>query len=232
MKKISLAIVDDLGVDQALLTWHIKGNKQFDILFYATNGHDLLYKLQHQQPDIIILDIYMPLMDGWETLDYLKKHQYKGLVLAVSNGHDPDLIEKLKAKGANGFCRKNGVYVLKALETISRSGKFWDLEHFTGMQKTDTPFPMIFNHDISGIEIELINMLSMGLNCEEISSKIGCYTASTIETYIHNIIHRFNLKNRAHLVAFSYVNGLLYNMNEFQHLPKPNRNMNKGKINV
>jgi len=224
-KKTKIALVDDMDIDQALLTHYIKTNKNYEILFYATNGFDLLQKLQHFKPDIIVIDIYMPLMDGLSTIEHLFEQKYDGKILCVTNGFEYNLIPILKQKNVTGFSRKNGKYVLKALDKIVDGKEHWDEEYLETYSTTSNPFDVPKKDDtteplISGKEIEIINLLANGLNSEEIYKHIG-YSIFTIDAYIQNLTKRYNLKNRTHLVAYAYVHGLIDNFESFKDFPKP-----------
>ena len=231
-KKTTIALVDDMDLDQALLTYHIKKNKNYEIVLYATNGFDLLEKLKNQQPEIIVIDIYMPLMDGLSTIEHLYKQNYSGNILCVTNGFEYNLISFLKEKGAKGFSRKDGNYVLKALDMISNGKEFWDNEYLQSYSKYDIKPSMtnfqLLTEEINGKEIEIINLLANGLSSEEICKHLG-YSYFTIEAQIQNIVRRLSLKNRSHLVAYAFVYGLINNFESFKHFKKPKTQNPKPK---
>jgi CheY-like chemotaxis protein len=85
-KVLTLGIADDMLIDQTLIEHHIKAIKNTTVLFRSGNGRELLYKLRHYNLDILIIDLYMPIMSGWKVLAELKKLDYAGDIIFTTCG--------------------------------------------------------------------------------------------------------------------------------------------------
>ncbi len=217
-KIISLGIADDMLCDQTLIEHHIKVIKNTRILFHAFNGKELLFKLNLHSPDIVIIDLHMPIMSGWETLYTLNESPFKGKILCTTSGPEPNLIPRLKELGVHGLARKTSNQIVKAIVEISNGRTYY--EDFS--KKVE--FPIKQSHEektIDGREITIINKLAEGKTSKEISSEMTGLSANTIDTYINDLIHRFELKNRVQLIAYASSYGLIHTFENYKYLPKP-----------
>lgn len=210
LKTIKLALADDHAIDRAMLLHQLKACPHFEILFFATNGKDFLYKLPFYQPDVMIIDIYMPVLNGWEVCDHLYQQGHPGKLLLMSNSYESDLMNKLIQKNVGGFCRKEFSFIKQAIEALASNQNFYDDSYHL---HPSNPFALQ-HEEFSGMEITLLNLLAEGFTCKEMADQIRSLSVRTIETYLHRLIKRYHLKNRAHLVSFAYMNGLLHS-----HLP-------------
>src|SRR5215510_13766163 len=106
-KKSQVGIADDHGLLRSALARLIGSFDGYSILFEADNGKDLRNKiLQHQVPDIVLLDVNMPEMDGFETTQWLHKNYPHIKVLALSMLSDQKTIIKMFRLGAKGYLLK------------------------------------------------------------------------------------------------------------------------------
>lgn len=219
-KVITLGIADDMLLDQALIEYNVKAIKNTQILFRSGNGYDLLDKLKHFHPDILIIDMYMPLMNGWETIQELHKIGYTGNIICTTAGYEHQLIERLKQLGVNGFARKHTNHITKAIQEVSEGRTYYDNEF--ALYKGDLVKPLEAEEiEITGKEIEIVNLIANGKSSKEIAQQLGNYTPETIDTYIKNLIDKFQLNNRAHLVSYAYTYGLIYTFESLKNIPKP-----------
>jgi DNA-binding NarL/FixJ family response regulator len=108
-KHLSVAIVDDQPLMRETSRTMV-GMFGYDIHLEATNGEDLLFQLENGNslPDICLLDISMPVMDGFQTARELSCRYPEIRILAYSLGASPDQIQRIKQCGAHGFLPKEG----------------------------------------------------------------------------------------------------------------------------
>ena len=103
-----LAIVDDHILIANALKSIISNFKQFEVIHICENGLDLQEKIKTKQlPDIILLDISMPIMDGFETANWIKSNYPEILIMALSMQDDDQSIIKMIKNGAKGYMLKN-----------------------------------------------------------------------------------------------------------------------------
>jgi DNA-binding NarL/FixJ family response regulator len=227
-KVITLGIADDMMLDQALIEYNIKAIKNTQILFRSGNGYELLHKLNHFKPDILIIDMYMPLMNGWETIHELNKMGYAGNIICTTAGYEFNLIDRLKQLGVKGFARKHTNHMTKAVKEVSEGLTYYHNEF--ALYKGDLHKPLETEKvEISGKEIDIINMLANGKSSKEIAQQLGTYTPETIDTYIKNLIDKIQLNNRAHLVSYGHMFGLIYTFDSLKNLPKPKQSESENE---
>src|SRR5690349_19125311 len=106
-KKIKIIIADDHNLVRQSMALALATDPSLVVVGQAENGKELIGMIGQNQPDVILLDLQMPVMDGWETLDHIKKHYNDCKVVVVSMHFEGVLIRDLVAKGAHGFLPKN-----------------------------------------------------------------------------------------------------------------------------
>ena len=107
-KKIKVAIADDHTLLRKALSNLISSYENYTVLFEAENGMDVKAKItMHAVPDIILLDVNMPGMDGFETVQWLHKNYPYIKVLALSMFSDEKIIIRMLRLGAKGYVLKN-----------------------------------------------------------------------------------------------------------------------------
>ena len=109
MKKYNVVIVDDHLLFAQSLKGLVDSFDDFNVLYHATNGQDLIDKLTtlSNDPDIILMDVKMPVMNGIETTGWLKKNRTAIKVLALSMEDDENNIIKMIKNGARGYLLKD-----------------------------------------------------------------------------------------------------------------------------
>jgi len=99
MKRLSVAIADDNPVDLLCLKKIIDNEIAYRLQYMASNGKELLYKIEKCNVDIIVLDLYMPFMCGMEVLSSLGQMKHESLILVCSNSVCTNDIEKVRLSG-------------------------------------------------------------------------------------------------------------------------------------
>ncbi|MBC7904860.1 MAG: response regulator transcription factor, partial [Gemmatimonadaceae bacterium] len=106
-KPIKVAIADDHALFRAGVKTALAARKDIEMIAEADNGMQLLNLLKHIEPDVILLDIQMPIMDGITTLPEIRKLYPDIKVIILSMHNDHSMISRLMEIGANSFLTKN-----------------------------------------------------------------------------------------------------------------------------
>lgn len=117
-QEIRIAIVDDHDILLDVIRQTLETIDFFQIEILASNGLDLIEQMEKKEIDLVILDIQMPVMNGIQTLNYLKTCHGELKVIMLSSLDGEDIIEKVKLLGADGFVMKNGTD--KLIEEIKK----------------------------------------------------------------------------------------------------------------
>jgi len=181
----------------------------FEVIGSANDGINLLREIATKSPDIILLDLNMPKLDGISTLKKLKANYPNIKVIILSNYHQSQLVKETRGLGANGYLLKNGSKsdLLTALEVV-HSGKY----HFPEEKKTpetQTYFTDEFlkKYHLTKREIEIIKLVCEELSSKEIGEKLFI-AEFTVTTHRRNILNKLSLKNTPALINFAKENGI------------------------
>jgi DNA-binding NarL/FixJ family response regulator len=203
MSRIRLVVVDDHALFRKGLVSLLEEMPDFVVVGEASNGQEALPVIERVQPEIVLLDINMPVMDGIQTLTTIRKTrpEQKVLMLTISQ-NDEDLINAI-VSGANGYVLKNtepdilhniimqvasGNSVLspeitaKVLQAVRRS-------------QTDRSRGLL-----SDREVEVLKCLAKGQTTAQIANGLFI-SENTVKTHIRHILEKMEVNNRAEAVA-------------------------------
>ena len=211
-----IALVDDHILLRNGLA-NLLRNLEYEVLFEADNGKDFLDKLKTNDfPEIVLMDINMPHMDGYETTFWLKRNYPDIKVLALSMYDDENSIIRMLKNGAKGYILKDcEPFELKtALQALLAKG-FYHSELVTGklihsLIHLDQPGNSTIK-DVLGLnqkEIDFLKLACTEMTYKEIATHMFI-SPRTVDGYRDSLFEKLNLKSRVGLVLFAIKNGIV-----------------------
>lgn len=209
----TIVIVDDHLLIAKAITSIIEQFKNYGVLYESENGKELMEKFKQKKniPDIVLLDISMPVMDGFETAAWLKQnHPEVSVMVLTMQGDDESLIKMIKA-GAVGYLNKNvhPAELAKALDSIVEKG-FYYPDWATSRVLHSLANPAEINEPavkMSDREIEFLKYTCTELTYKEIGEKMFC-SARTVESYRDSLFEKLGVKTRVALALYTVKIGL------------------------
>jgi DNA-binding NarL/FixJ family response regulator len=208
----SIAITDDHILIAKALTEVIEKFNRYEVLYEVENGMQLTERFKQKKniPDIVLLDVSMPIMDGFETAAWLKKNHPEVYILALSMQDDEHTLIRMIKNGAHGYLLKNihPAELEKALDTLISTGHYFPdwatskmLKNISGDEKQLVPAI-----EFSDREKELLQYACTEMSYKEIGEKMFC-SPRTVESYRDSLFEKLNLKTRVGLAVFALKNG-------------------------
>jgi len=210
----SIVIVEDHLLIAKAITNIIDGFSAYKVIYEVENGKELISKIGQpgNVPEIILLDISMPLMDGYETAKWLTENYPGVLVMALTMRNEDEALIKMIKSGAKGFLHKNihPAELELALNTLVEKG------HYFPDWATGKLLNNIANDDKSAAEkinltakeIEFLQYAATELTYKEIGEKLYC-SPRTVEGYRDALFEKLELKTRIGLVVYGIRNGII-----------------------
>ena len=200
---ISIAIVEDLDEVREGLHQFISLSPEFKVLDTYKTAEEALYEIPLCKPDIVIMDINLPGMNGIECIRQVKgKTPHTQFMMFTVYENDEKVFEALKA-GASGYLLKNTglVQLIEALKELHGGGSPMSaniarklVTVFREQEKNITPVEAL-----SKRENEILQLLSKGLLYKEIADQLSIST-STVRQHIHNIYEKLHVQNRTEAI--------------------------------
>jgi two-component system, NarL family, invasion response regulator UvrY len=189
----------------------------YHVLFEADNGKDFMEKLKSSAiPDIALMDINMPMMDGYDTTHWLKINYPLVKVLALSMYDDENAIIRMLRSGAKGYILKDSdpSELKDALHALVTKG-FYHSELVTGklihtINHLDEPAHASVKNmlGLNEREIEFLKLVCTEMTYKEIAEQMFL-SPRTIDGYRDNLFEKLQLKSRVGLVLFTIKNGIV-----------------------
>ncbi|MDM1557450.1 MULTISPECIES: response regulator transcription factor [Chryseobacterium] len=209
MKK-TIVIVDDHILIAKALEGIIGNFSEFEVIYVCESGKDLIQKFEEGNaiPDIILMDVSMPIMDGFETAAWVTKHHPDIKVMALSMQGDDNSVIKMIKNGAKGYLLKNThpKDLEVALTRLNTDGFFypeWASKIiFSNLNKNDIETSI----KISEREKEFLKYTVTELSYKEIADRMCC-SPRTVESYRDQLCEKLDLKTRVGLAVFAIKNG-------------------------
>ena len=224
MQAIRLMLVDDHEVVRTGLKSFLQTQEGLEVVAEASTGREAIERALPARPDIILMDITMPDIDGLEATRQLKVLWPEAVVLALTVHDDKFYFMEMLAAGASGYLTKQaaGDELVQAIRTVAAGNIYlqpalarWLLEDYqrliqqapvqpAGAQPCQTPGL----DTLSERERQVLEMVAQGLNNQQIGERLGL-SPKTIARHRERIMQKLNLHSRTELVKFAIQTGLV-----------------------
>jgi len=211
-KKIKILVADDHPVVRKGLHSCLARQERVKIVGEASDGDEALEKTRELSPDVVLMDISMPGMNGLAVTEVLRKENPTVKVLVLSVHNNRDYIFRIIQAGAHGFISKEAPpdELLRAIESVYAGEPFFSPEVakaalnqlVTSGGKKD-PFAQLTSR-----EREVLVLIAEGQSNKEIAIKLGI-GVRTIETHRERIMRRLDIHSVAGLTKFAIANGMI-----------------------
>lgn len=213
--KYTIAIADDHLLIAKAISAMIDEFNQFEVLYEVGNGALLQEKFKAKKniPDIVLLDVSMPVMDGFETAAWLKTNHPQVLVMALSVQDDDESLFKMIKNGARGYLHKNvhPTELEKALVSLIDKGTYypdWATSKVFGYLSKPADGASSTAVSITEREKEFLIHSCSELTYKEIADKMFC-SPRTVESYRDSLFEKLGVKTRTALALYAVKAGLV-----------------------
>jgi two-component system response regulator NreC len=221
VSKTRILIADDHAILQAGLEAMLNVEPDMQVIGSASDGYATVRQAALLQPDVILLDINMPGLNGLEALRQICTQSPSSRVLILTMHDDAQYLRQAMVAGVAGYVLKQsaGKELLSAIRTVREGGVYLHPAHARILATSDTPTVMAAPGEgtvdarkrlqvLSEREAEVLQLVAMGYRNSEIADKLAL-SVKTVETYKSRMMDKLNLSSRTALVRFALELGLL-----------------------
>lgn len=204
-EKCKVALVDDHTLFRNGLKGLLNASGECLVVCEASNGEEFMQLLPQTDPDVVLLDIDMPTMNGFEVAQEMLSRDHNAKIITLSMHGDEDYYFKMVSLGVKGFLIKNSDIdeVVMAITTVNNGGSYFSqelLRTLVGSLKSvggDQP-----DDSLSERELEILLLICQGLSNQEIADQLFI-SKRTVDKHRANILDKTGCKNTANLVVFA-----------------------------
>jgi DNA-binding NarL/FixJ family response regulator len=210
MKPIRLLVVDDHALFRSGLISLLKGMPEFQVAGEASNGREAVEAARQLQPDVVLLDVNMPVMSGVEAVSVIKEVLPCRILMLTISKNDEDLFGSILA-GADGYLLKNATP-----EELRKS--ILQVQEGMGVLAADVTRKVmgavradqanLAGNSLSSREMEVLRCLAQGMTTTQISSQLFI-SDNTVKTHVRHIMEKLEAANRAEAVSKATQMGLI-----------------------
>jgi two-component system, NarL family, response regulator NreC len=225
MNPITVILVDDHDVVRTGLRSYLNTQADVKVVAEARNGEEALLRAEETKPDLVIMDITMPGMDGLEATRRLKIQNPNCLVLALTVHEDKQYFMEMLSAGASGYITKQAAAddLVAAIRAVAAGQVYlqpalarWLLDDYQRLAKQEEAQvkPAENGEPVVGLEIlsqrerEVLELVGQGWNNQLIGKQLGL-SPKTIARHRERIMHKLNMHSRTELVKFAIRTGLI-----------------------
>ncbi len=216
---IEVMIVDDQEIIRQSLEMMLDSKPGIHVCATAVDGRDAIVKVREKKPDVILMDIRMPGMDGIECLKIIKDFNKSVKVIILTTFDDDEYIYESLKYGANGFLLKGTkmAEIIKAIEVVYKGGAMMDsavsskvLNLFAQMAKADysTRIDTRDYKDLTANELKIVQAIGQGLSNKEISASLN-FSEGTVRNYISSVLRKLDLRDRTQIAIYAIQSSLM-----------------------
>lgn len=209
---IKIMIVDDHSMVREGLKNLLELEENIEVIEQAENGIDCLEKLEKVSPDVLLLDINMPSMDGLEVLSNLKKKNSEVKILLLTAHNESEYLVKAVELGIHGYVLKDAPssVLVEAINSIYQGETFIQpsLASILNDKIKEKEQDQAKIDSLTKRELEVLKLLSVGMYNKEIGEKLEI-TERTIKNHVSNIFKKIGVSDRTQAAVFAIRNSLI-----------------------
>ena len=214
-RTINIFLADDHTIVRQGLAKLIEAEPNFKVIGEAQDGRQAVRKVERLNPDIVIMDIAMPLLNGIEATRQIKKLSPQTKVIILSMHSHDRYISELISLGASGYLLKDstGAEIVKAISAAMKGDVYLSpsisrrvVDNYLTLKKTSSREDLYTK--LSNREREVFQIIAEGHSTKEISD-ILCVSPSTVKTHRANIMEKLQIDNISQLIQFAIRLGIV-----------------------
>lgn len=216
---IEVIIVDDQEIIRQSLEMMLTSKPGIHVIGTAGDGHEAIRQVRQKKPDVILMDIQMPGMDGIECLKIINEFHPQIKVVILTTFDDDEYIYESLKHGASGFLLKGTKVdeLIKAIQVVNNGGALMD---HTVSAKVMTLFAQLAKADYSSLisdrdyddlsknELRIVQAIGQGLSNKEISNALS-FSEGTVRNYISSILSKLELRDRTQIAIYAIQSSLM-----------------------
>lgn len=213
--RIRLILVDDHGVVRSGLRMLLEAKADMEIVAEAETGREAVEKVKALQPDVVLMDIQMPDMNGIEATQRIKTVSPQAAVLALTMHEDDHYFFEMLQAGASGYVPKRAApdALINAIRIVSQGQVFLYpslasrlVKDF--LRRAEAGDQPLVQDDLTPRELEVLTLIAGGLTNAEIGAQL-VISVKTVDRHRENIMRKLNLHSRIDLVKYALKMGLI-----------------------
>lgn len=208
--KIRILLADDHSVVRQGFSAILRAQADMDVIAEATNGREAIEKARELQPDVIVMDVAMPELNGIEATRRIQEEAPRSRVLALSMHKDAVYVREILRAGARGYLLKDSIDTdfISAVRAVARGDGYISpavSEAVLSDYRKHVTNPIDL---LSSREREVLQMIAEGLINKEIATKLNL-SVYTVEAHRGRLMEKLNMHSTSELVRFAIRNGLI-----------------------
>ncbi len=210
MKKVRIVVVDDHGLFRAGLVSLLTTFPEFEIIGEAGDGRQALEVIEATEPDVVLLDVNMPVMDGVQAVEMLKDNQPARILMLTISKHDEDLFGAIAA-GADGYLLKDAEpeELRKAINLVAEGKSVLSPEVTNRVLKAvGSSHGIPPDIALSKRELDVLKCLAKGMTSSQVASELFI-SENTVKTHVRHILEKLEASNRAEAVSRAIQLGII-----------------------
>lgn len=212
MTKLRIMLADDHMTVREGLKMIINAQDDMEVVGLASDGQEAIARAQELLPEVLVLDISMPKVNGLKVTEKLKEVCPQVRVLTLSRHGDDGYVRQLLRAGASGYVLKQSAptELIHAIRAVATGGNYLDpkltaraMDSYSGRSGTQHAES---NADLSSRESEVLRQIALGYSNKEIAARLEL-SVKTIEVHKANAMRKLNLTSRIDLVRYASFQG-------------------------
>jgi DNA-binding NarL/FixJ family response regulator len=207
MQAITILVADDHTLVRETWTYILNADSRFTVVAACSNGEEAVELTKQLRPNVVIMDINLPGMDGIEATQLIRKFSPGSKILGVSLHTQPAYVRRMMQKGATGYITKNSPCeeLFKAIIEVHEKRKYIcdEIKNILSEQVLNGEEQQNGVNSLSRREIEIIGFIKKGFSSRQIAEELNI-SVKTVEVHRYNTLKKLNLKNSAAMV--NYIN--------------------------
>lgn len=209
MNPVRIMIADDHQMIREGLKQLLEMDGKFLVVEQANDGEECLEKLKNTKPDVLLLDINMPKLNGIQVLKKIREENDKQKVLVLTIHNEIEYLEKAVEIGVNGYILKDADYqtLEKAIFHVSKGEDYIEPSLTPRLKERMVRPPMQYNKNeiLTRREIEILQLLAEGLFNKEIAYKLSI-SEKTVKNHVSNIFKKIKVSDRTQAAVYAIRN--------------------------
>lgn len=213
--KIRVLVADDHAIIREGLRVMLGNQPDMEVVAVAANGREAIQLVDKHEPDIAVIDISMPELNGVEAIQQMMpRHPHLQVVVLSIHETKPYVFRALKA-GARGYLLKEtaGLEVVDAVRTVHRGERYLsqsitDLLTTVSFQKLESSIDISPLEALSPREREILQLVAEGKTSQEIAERLSI-SPKSVDTYRSRLMHKISVDDMAGLVKFAIQHGVI-----------------------